>query len=55
LPAASAGAIARASSASGAFHGTMIATTPTGSRMIMLMLFGCGICERPKIQRVRPA
>lgn len=54
-PAASAGASERTSNTAGAFHGTMIATTPAASRSIVDIVPGSGSSTCPAIWRARPA
>jgi hypothetical protein len=54
-PAASAGASERTRSVTSAFHGTMMAATPAGSRCSSEMFPGAVSSVRPVMLRVRPA
>ncbi len=56
-PAASAGATFCANSMSGAFHGMIAATTPTGSRNVMKKMSGpvCVGSVSPAMRSIHPA
>jgi hypothetical protein len=55
LPAASAGAIFQDISSSGEFHGTMAATTPSGSRRVKFSISGLSMgMTLPSILSARP-